>query len=128
MATGLSTALNNSRVKADCVHLFAIPQYLVGIRLKPYTNRKEKNMKKSVFFIVAHQINFMDVLLGGKTRKTERLVLNILLFSLFTLSLYRDACILSSKISNFINLFYKYKHHCQTLVKLDKVLYYISSS
>ena len=56
MATGLSTALNNSRVKADCVHLFAIPQYLVGIRLKPYTNRKEKNMKKSdgksVFFFL----------------------------------------------------------------------------
>jgi hypothetical protein len=90
MATGLSTALNNSRVKADCVHLFAIPQYLVGIRLKPYTNRKEKNMKKAFFFfIVAHQINFMDVLLGGKTRKTERLVLGapleyFVVFSLYT--------------------------------------------
>ena len=89
MATGLSTALNNSRVKADCVHLFAIPQYLVGIRLKPYTNRKEKNMKKCFsFFIVAHQINFMDVLLGGKTRKTERLVLGAPLEYFVVFSLY----------------------------------------
>ena len=45
-------------------------------------------MKKSVFFIVAHQINFMDVLLGGKTRKTERLVLGAPLEYFVIFSLY----------------------------------------
>ena len=41
------------------------------------------------FFIVAHRANFMNVLLGGKTRKTERFVLGapleyFVVFSLYT--------------------------------------------